>query len=181
MTKSKGTNTTNCTKDTDSSLPGQTKTSSTLKSDSVSPSLQSVQTTALGKSPVRSDSSKASSYTTKQPSSTTSNNFLNVTPTSSLLPTENIAESFEEFLEKFEAEGEESKYSALAQDLVTSGERVLNVWICDIKSYSMSLSKSIDLCYKKAFLQMCTALKNLINKRVDSEAASKDFLVKLVR
>ena len=87
----------------------------------------------------------------------------------------NIAEHFEEFLEHFEHDGSESKYSLLAKNLSTSGERGL-----DVQSYSMYLNDSIDLCYKKAFPQICSALRNFIREKVDSDEASKDFLVKII-
>ena len=93
---------------------------------------------------------------------------------------ENIAEQFEELLEHFQASGAASKYSLLATDLVTSAGRILDVRIRDIKSYSKSLNESIDICYKKAFPQICNGLRNFIRKNVDSDTASKDFLVRLV-
>ena len=83
----------------------------------------------------------------------------------------NIAEHFEEFLEHFEHDGSESKYSLLAKNLSTSGERVLDVCISDIKSYSMYLNDSIDLCYKKAFPELCNALGNYIRKKDNSDEA----------
>ena len=54
------------------------------------------------------------------------------------------------------------------------------VRIWDIKSHSKCLNDSIDLCYKRAFPQLCSALRKFIRKRVDPDEASKDFLVRLI-
>ena len=89
-------------------------------------------------------------------------------------------EQFEEFLEHFDDDGRESKYSLWAKNLSTSGKRILDVRIADIKSHSECLNDSIDLCYKKAFPQLCSALRNFIRKRVNTDEASKDFLVRLI-
>lgn len=170
ISKTKGTNTTNCSdnKSTNpqSSLLCETKTSST----------------ALDKNSGMPDLSKESSSCTMPPllTAASSTSYLESIQDVNKQSTENIAEQFEEFLEHFQATGAASKYSLLATDLVTSAGRILDVRITDVKSYSKSLNESIDLCYKKAFPQMCTGLRNFIRKNVDSDTASKDFLVRLV-
>ena len=170
ISKTKGTNTTNCSDNkstnSQSSLLGETKTS----------------TTALDKNAGMPDLSEESSSCT-MPSLLTaasSTNYLESIQDVNKQSNENIAEQFKEFLEHFQASGAASKYSLLATDLVTSAGRILDVRIRDIKSYSKSLNESINLCYKKAFPQLCNGLRNFIRKNVDSDTASKDFLVLLV-
>ena len=119
-------------------------------------------------------------HSRSEPESTAAHSVKSVKFSKSLETGEHIDEHFEEFLEHFEHDGKESKYSLLARNLAMSGERILDVRIQDIKSHSKHLNDSIDLCYKKAFPQLCSALRNFIRKKVDSDEAPKDFLVRLI-
>ena len=78
---------------------------------------------------------------------------------------ESNAEHVEEFLKHLHYDGAESKYSllvVLAKNISRSTERILDVCIADIKSHSKCLN---DHCYKIAFPQLCSALRNFIWKK----------------
>ena len=78
---------------------------------------------------------------------------------------ESNADHVEEFLKHLHYDGAESKYSllvVLAKNISRSTERILDVCIADIKSHSKCLN---DHCYKIAFPQLCSALRNFIWKK----------------
>ena len=81
---------------------------------------------------------------------------------------EKMVHEFEEFLEHFNNDYNQSKNKSLATEMVKNGENILSVSIAAIKSHNRSLMKSIDsIKYNDAFPHLNKTLRNFNKVKID--------------
>ena len=95
---------------------------------------------------------------------------------------ETLVEEFGEFLDNFADDKGSNKYEARIKMLVNLSEHILDVSCSDIRTHNRSLRRSLEIVglYNKVFPQLCRTIKAYVKSKVGPEAASQDFLLRLV-